>query len=70
MRGWLRLETHILDFPEDLYDQRTDVELVRLPRPETKFDDTGSPNDQLRQDCRLARKALAARAQANGEKGA
>lgn len=58
------LETHILDFSEDLYGQCIDVELVRFLRPEKKFDDMGSLSDQLRQDCSLARETLATLAQA------
>jgi len=64
------LETHILDFSEDLYGQHIDVELVRFLRPEKKFDDMGSLSDQLRQDCSIARETLATLASAGGGKGA
>lgn len=53
------LETHILDFSEDIYGQTIDVELVSFLRPEAKFDDMESLSSQLERDCVLARALLA-----------
>lgn len=54
------LETHILDFSEDIYGQRISIELVRFLRPEKKFDDMGCLSDQLRQDCAAVKEIFAA----------
>lgn len=53
------LETHILDFSEDLYGQHVEVELVCFLRAEQKFDDIKDLSDQLWRDCVHARAVLA-----------
>lgn len=53
-----RVETHILDFNGDLYDQELTLEFVRRLRPERKFSSIDELTGQIRQDILIARQVL------------
>jgi riboflavin kinase/FMN adenylyltransferase len=55
----LLLETWILDWEGDLYDQRLDVELMAFLREEMRLDGLDALQDQIRRDAEAARRALA-----------
>ena len=57
----LRLEVHIFDFSEDLYDQELQIEFVQRIRPEEKFNSIEALIKQLSKDevrCRAELKSL------------
>ena len=54
------VETHILDFSADIYDQHMRVALVDFLRPERKFDGVDSLRAQIGEDCTAARALLGA----------
>ena len=54
-----RLEVHLFDFAQDIYDQRLSVELVAKIRDEVKFDCIHSLKEQIAKDARQARNLLA-----------
>lgn len=49
------LETHILDFDMDIYDQEVELELVEFIRPVIKFDGLETLIAQINKDCERAR---------------
>jgi riboflavin kinase / FMN adenylyltransferase len=49
------LETHILDFDMDIYDQEVELELVKFIRPVMKFDGLESLIAQINKDCERVR---------------
>ncbi len=49
------LETHILDFDMDIYDQEIELELVELIRPIIKFDSLKNLKIQIYKDCQKTR---------------
>lgn len=51
-------EVHILDFDEDLYGQKLDIELMRYVRSEKKFSGVDELKEQIRKDCDLTRQYL------------
>lgn len=53
-----RVETHILDYSGDLYDQELTLEFVRRLRPERKFASIDELTSQIRQDILIARQVL------------
>jgi riboflavin kinase / FMN adenylyltransferase len=52
------LETHILDFDMDIYDQQVELELVHFIRPVMKFDSLESLVKQIQMDCEGVRKLI------------
>jgi riboflavin kinase / FMN adenylyltransferase len=52
------LETHILDFDMDIYDQQVELELIQYIRPVQKFDSLDSLITQINADCQSARRIL------------
>jgi riboflavin kinase / FMN adenylyltransferase len=55
------LETHILDFDMDIYDQEVELELVEFIRPVMKFDGLESLIEQIEKDCERARNKVSLR---------
>ena len=53
--GQAVIETHILDFEGDCYDQHARVELLSMLRPEQKFDTFAQLTAQIDQDVQNAR---------------
>ena len=51
----LRMETHILDFSGDLYEQTVRVELLKFVRPEQKFDSVEALQKQVALDIAAAK---------------
>lgn len=51
----LRMETHILDFSGDLYEQTVRVELLKFVRPEQRFDSVEALQTQVAQDIAAAK---------------
>ncbi len=49
-----RLEVHLFDFDEDLYDQSISVEFIEKIRDEKKFDSFASLKDQISKDAQAA----------------
>jgi riboflavin kinase / FMN adenylyltransferase len=49
------LETHILDFDIDIYDEEVELELIEFIRPVVKFDSLKSLIEQIEKDCERAR---------------
>ncbi len=45
------LESHILDFDQDIYSQIVDVKLLEFVRPVVKFDSLESLKEQIQLDC-------------------
>jgi riboflavin kinase/FMN adenylyltransferase len=54
------LEPHFFDFSGDLYGQVIEVDLISFIRPEQKFDSLDALTAQMRLDCAVAGKRLAA----------
>jgi len=54
------VETHLLDFDEDLYGQRLEIELVECVRGERRFEGVEELVAQIRHDVASAREALGA----------
>lgn len=54
-----RLEAHLFDFGEDIYDMRVDIALLDMIRTETKFDGLDALKAQIARDCEEARVILA-----------
>jgi len=52
------LETHLLDFDGDLYDERARVQFIERLRPEERFEDVDELTAQMRRDCDRAREVL------------
>jgi FAD synthase len=50
-----RIETHILDFDEDIYDCEIDVRLVAFIRPELRFDSVDALIAAMQADLRAVR---------------
>lgn len=50
----LTVETHVLDFDEDLYQQRIEVRFLARLRDEMQFDSTTELADQIARDCAAA----------------
>jgi riboflavin kinase/FMN adenylyltransferase len=59
--GW-RIEAHLFDFAEDLYDQRLRLEFLQRLRGETRFASAAELIAQIRQDAQEAQAILARRA--------
>ncbi|AJR25723.1 MULTISPECIES: bifunctional riboflavin kinase/FAD synthetase [Sphingobium] len=53
------LEPHFLDFAENLYDQRIEVQLIHYLRPEAKYDGLDALMAAIAKDCDDARQILA-----------
>jgi riboflavin kinase / FMN adenylyltransferase len=53
--GELKLETHILNFNEDLYGKKVRVEFLEFLRPEKKFSGIAELTTQIRADIEIAR---------------
>ena len=51
----LRMETHILDFAGDLYEQNVRVELLKFMRPEQRFDSVEALQTQVAKDIASAK---------------
>lgn len=56
----LLLEVHLFDFSGDLYGKHLRVALIDYLRPEEKFDGLDALKAQIAEDCRQARRILAA----------
>ena len=54
------LEAHLFDFEGDLYGKHLRVALIERLRPEAKFADLDALRAQIGEDCRVARRILAA----------
>jgi riboflavin kinase/FMN adenylyltransferase len=52
------VEVHILDFNQDIYDQRIKVNFIKRIRDEIKFDSIEQLSEQIRQDVVQARETL------------
>ena len=52
------IEAHILDFSDDIYDRRAEVEYLSFLRPERKFPSLDALKEQLKEDMRETRKTL------------
>jgi riboflavin kinase / FMN adenylyltransferase len=52
------LETHILDFDMEIYDEVVELELVEFIRPVMKFDGLESLIEQINNDCERAREII------------
>lgn len=50
----LLVEVHILDFNEDIYDQKLEVGFLKYLRKEQKFDSVAALKEQILNDCRQA----------------
>lgn len=50
------IETHILDFDEDIYSKNIKVEFINLLRPQQKFSSPDELVNQLKKDCETRRK--------------
>lgn len=55
-----RLETHLFDFNQDIYDRHLRVRLLRRLRPEMRFDGLAALQAQIAVDCAAAKAALGA----------
>jgi riboflavin kinase/FMN adenylyltransferase len=53
-----RLEVHLFDFAEDIYDMRVNVALLEMIRAEKKFDGLDALKAQIARDCDKARDIL------------
>lgn len=53
-----RVETYIMDFNEDIYDQSVRVEFLEFLRPELRYDSVQSLINQMEDDTRIAREVL------------
>ena len=49
------IEAHILDFADDIYDRRAEVEYLHFLRPERKFPSLNALKDQLKADLESTR---------------
>ena len=49
------IEAHILDFGDDIYDRRAEVEYLHFLRPERKFPSLDALKDQLKSDLESTR---------------
>ena len=49
------VETHVLDFADDVYDRTVEVEFLHWIRQETKFQSIEELKKQLQQDIRIAK---------------
>lgn len=49
------IEAHILDFGDDIYDRRAEVEYLRFLRPEKKFPSLDALKEQLKSDLESTR---------------
>ncbi len=54
------VEVHLLDFSENIYDQKIRVNFIQRIRDEKKFGDISELKDQINQDIKAAQKILAA----------
>jgi riboflavin kinase/FMN adenylyltransferase len=52
----LKVETHLLDFSENLYGEEIRLEFVRFLRPETKFASVEALQAQIKEDVEIVRK--------------
>jgi riboflavin kinase/FMN adenylyltransferase len=50
----LTVETHLLDFDDDLYDEQVDVHFLARMRDEVSFENTAALVEQLARDCAAA----------------
>ena len=57
--GAVLLEVHLFDFSGDLYGTSLDVAVISWIRPEGNFDSVEALIQQMEEDCRIARLALA-----------
>jgi riboflavin kinase/FMN adenylyltransferase len=56
----LQFEVHLFDFSADLYGRHLRVAMIDYIRPEKRFDDLPALTAQIAEDCRQARRMLAA----------
>ena len=54
--GQIGVETHILDFHEDVYDMLIAVSFLKFIRPERKFDSIVELQEQMEQDIAYTRR--------------
>ena len=52
------LESHILDFEDDIYGQQVDLEIVQFVRPVIKFGSIEELTNQIKLDCKKCREIL------------
>jgi len=52
------VETHIFDFDRDIYGERIRVEFLSFIRPEVKFNAVPELVDEIRNDCKIARRLI------------
>lgn len=52
----ISIETHILEFNQDIYGKRMDIQLYQKLREPQKFNDLSGLLEQIRMDCSAARK--------------
>lgn len=57
--SYLKVETHLFDFDEDIYGEHLRVELVQFHRDETKFSDIAALKNQIFSDIAEAKKFFA-----------
>jgi len=53
-----RIETHLLDFHEDLYDMHLQLDFVKYLRPEKRFPSADALIEQIHSDILNAREVL------------
>lgn len=53
-----RIETHLLDFDEDLYDMDLSIDFIKFLRPEARFESADALIDQIHHDIQQAREVL------------
>lgn len=57
-RSLMKVEAHILDFRQDLYDQQLELEFIQRLRPEQRFDGVDALIAQIQQDVERGREVL------------
>ena len=57
--GHVSIETHLLDFGGDLYDERMEIAIVERVRPERAFSGPEALREQIAADVRRVRELLA-----------
>ena len=52
------LESHILDFEDDIYGQQVELEIVQFVRPVVKFQSVEELTNQIKLDCKKCKEIL------------